>query len=98
MKNSVLLLFSFLAFNAGAATTIEMEGRNFDCEKKSEQIFHCESGSSKVLVVKNFFGYTAVEKSGNDLPKSKWLSKVVDGDKVLYEVPKFSGFGGDIRG
>ncbi|MBC7538826.1 MAG: hypothetical protein H7281_08395, partial [Bacteriovorax sp.] len=100
MKRSILFLISilFVSLNANASTSIEMEGKSLNCEKKSEEIFHCESGSSKVLVVKNFMGYTAVEKNGDELPKSKWLSKVVDDDKVLYEIPKFPGFGGGVPG
>ncbi|MDD4973988.1 MAG: protein-glutamine glutaminase family protein [Bacteriovorax sp.] len=94
MKNSFLFLLVFMSLNAKASTTIEMEGKSLDCEKKSEQIFHCKNASSKVLVVKNFMGYMAVEKNGDELPKSKWLSKVVDDDKLLYETPKFPGSGG----
>jgi hypothetical protein len=98
MKFLFLILFTFMSVNTKASTTITLEGKNLDCEKKSEEIFHCENGNSKVLVIKNFMGYMAVEKNGNELPKSKWLSKVVDGDKLLYETPKFPGFGGGYPG
>jgi hypothetical protein len=92
---SISLLFSGLSVYAA---TVEIEGKAFDCAKKSETAFHCEDGANKILVVKNFLGYAAILKEGDNLPAMKWVEKVTEGDKVLFEIPKvsFSGMSNNI--
>lgn len=92
--SSVLLSSAFFSSIAFAGPKIEMEGKEYGCSKKSEELFHCESGGKKILVVKNYFGFSAYEKRGDELPSMKHITKVTDGVKVLYETPKFPGSGG----
>lgn len=91
IKKITLLSFLLLSLDGHTRTTIEMDNKKFECEKTSNQLFHCENGNHKVLVVKNFMGYGAVEKKGNELPKVKWLTKVIEDNKILYEIPAYPG-------
>jgi hypothetical protein len=91
--SSVLLTSAFVTSIAFANTKIELDGKEIGCSKKSEELFHCESGGKRILVVKNHFGFIAYEKNGTEVPTLKSPTKVTDGIKILYEVPKLPGFG-----
>lgn len=94
MKKILMLALVLNAMSAMANVAVELEGNNYNCEKKSTDIFHCESEGKKILITKNAYGYTAYEKSSQEVPVIKWVSKVTDDDKVLYEIPKISIPGG----
>lgn len=88
---STLLLFSFLLVGpAFADVNVEIENTNYKCQKKSDSLYHCNEGNKRILVMKNVMGYTAVQKDGDDFPAMKWISKVTEGDKVLFEIPKMN--------
>lgn len=89
MKSFLLLSF-LLSHSVHAGVSVEMDGKSYGCERKSESILHCAEGDTKILVVKNFMGFSAIEKKGNSLPQMKWLSKVTQDEKVLYEIPKLN--------
>lgn len=93
MKNVFFIFMVLWGLDLNAATTIEMEGKTFDCQIKSGEIFHCEKNGHKVLVIKNFMGYVAVEKKADGRPRNAWVTKVVDNNIVLFELPKYPGSG-----
>lgn len=98
MKSALLvslftLSFTF-AFPAFSATTIVLEGKTFDCVT-SGMSFHCEKDNQKVLVIKSFMGYSAVSKTANNPPAMKWITKIEDNGKLIYETPRMPGIDGD---
>lgn len=91
MKKVFLFTFLILSFGTQAMTSIEMEGKKLVCDRLSGETFHCQKDNERVLVVKNFMGYVAVAKTGEDLPKMKMISKVEEDGKMLYETPVYPG-------
>lgn len=87
---SLILMCLILSRPVYAGISVEMDGKSYGCEKKSDSIFHCSEGETKILVLKNFMGFSAVEKKGKALPEMKWISKLTQDEKVLFEIPKFN--------
>jgi|GEM_PF-715671 len=93
----VLILSALLCVSSAYADlAVDIENKSYQCEKKNDSLFHCLNGDTKILVTKNMMGFAAVQKNGDGLPEMKWISKVVDNGKVLFELPKmnFAGMEG----
>lgn len=97
MRTTILLsLILLVSTKLSANVIVEYENTKANCEKVSDEIFHCNSGDKKILLVKNFSGYSAFEKNANEMPKPKMVNKLETDGKILFETPKFPGsYGGD---
>lgn len=81
-----LLFISFPLFSA----TIVVDGKNYECQKKSSEFFQCPNGKNPILVKKNGFSFVAVSSPKKDELVLHKVSKVSEGIRVYYEE---SGFG-----
>jgi len=94
-------IFLALSMLLGASTSfaelaVDIQNKSYLCEKKTDSLFHCQSGANSILVTKIAMGYAAFQKNSDGFPEMKWISKVVDDGKVLFEIPKmnFAGMEG----
>jgi hypothetical protein len=94
MKMFLMLFVVFNSLASFAGVNIEIDNNNYSCEKKPGDLYHCESGDKKILVAKGPFGFSAYEKTSGSVPAIKWITKLTDDDKVIYEVPKMFTSGG----
>lgn len=95
MKKNLLLLLFF--YNSVAfASSITLDGKEIECEKKKDvfDVFLCEKDGSKILVTTGGYGYSGFSKDSSGKFKIHNISKVVDGGKTLYEIPSLPGLGG----
>jgi hypothetical protein len=99
MKKIITLSLVLIGFNTNAAT-ISFEGKSYECESKQDvmPVFHCKKDNLDVLVVNAGYGYTGYYKNPNGKFETVMATKVVEGEKTLFEVPSYPGFGGMMGG
>ncbi|MBC7714769.1 MAG: hypothetical protein H7177_15590 [Rhizobacter sp.] len=75
------LLLSKMVF----AATVEVEGKQYNCEApKSYMTYVCANGSKKIIVGMTDGGWAAFSKEGPGIVSLKSITKLIDG-KVLYQ-------------
>ncbi len=85
MLRLFLLFITCFTTPLGAAV-IEIDGKDYNCTKKSTELFYCANGPDIILVKKGFSSFMAFSKDGNEKPMLLKVSKVIDGIKILYSV------------
>lgn len=99
-KSSFLLFF--LLSSSLSAAVVQLNGKQFDCTKKSSSIFHCPNGDETIVLKKSFNTFVAVSLNPKNGLEMYRVNKVVDGFKVLYATAEnsysFDTFGTSIFG
>lgn len=95
----MLMMFPFVLSTA-FATTITIENQELECKKTEDkrEAFICKKDDQEIFVANGGYGYSGYLKDKSGKYEVKSVTKILDGEKVLFEMPTYPGFGGMMGG
>lgn len=82
------------------AATITIDNQALDCKRTEDksEAYLCKNDDQEIFVANGGYGYSGYLKDKSGRFEVRSVSKIVEADKVLFEIPTYPGLGGMMGG